>query len=57
MLAVCLTKLEFDGLQPTTIDPDKKQRSRLYLANQHILPIMTGYDFESWSRTDPKDCE
>ena len=37
----CPTKSEFDGLQSTTMDPDQKQRQRLYLANKQILAIVT----------------
>ncbi len=41
MMTNCPTKLEFDGLQPTTVDPDENQWQRIYLANKHILAIMT----------------
>ena len=41
MMTGCPTKLEFDGIQPTTMDPEEKCRQRLYLANKHILAIMT----------------
>jgi hypothetical protein len=37
----CLTKSEFDALQPTSTDLDEKRKRKLYLANKHILAIMT----------------
>jgi len=39
-MANCLTKSEFDALQPTTTDLDEKCRRKLYLANKCILAIM-----------------
>ncbi len=51
-MADCPTKTEFDALQPITTDPDEKQKRKLYLANKSDV----GYDFQSWSSCDPKDC-
>ncbi len=51
------TKSGFDVLQPTTTDPDEKQKRKLYLANKHPSYYDPGYDFKSWSCSDPKDCK
>ena len=41
MMADCPTKSDFHALKPTTTDLDEKCKRKLYLANKHILAIMT----------------